>query len=105
MPSTLLSRQQAKLIAVTEFWDWQLHARCRTTGSATFLAPDGETAGPRIRREYAAKKICGDCPVRPHCLAHALNTPEPHGVWGGMTERERAGTKTPTTARPAPLAS
>lgn len=105
MPSTLLSRQQAKLTAVTEFWDWQLHARCRTTGSATFFAPDDEPAGPRIRRENDAKKICGDCPVRGHCLAHALGTPEPHGVWGGMTERERAGTKNPTTARSTPLAS
>ncbi|TSD40537.1 WhiB family transcriptional regulator [Rhodococcus sp. KBS0724] len=58
-----------------------------------------------MRRENAAKKICGDCPVRSHCLTHALDTPEPHGVWGAMTERERAGTKNPATAQSAPLAS
>lgn len=105
MPSTLLSRQQANLPAVTDFWDRQLRAQCRHTGSATFFGPDNETAGQRIRRENDAKKICRACPARPYCLTHALHTPEPHGVWGGTAERERAGTQNPTTARATPLAS
>ncbi|MFC0452282.1 WhiB family transcriptional regulator [Rhodococcus jostii] len=87
---TQLSRQPTKLTAATDFWDWQLHARCRSTGSATFFAPEGEPAGQRIRREHDAKKICLDCEVRLQCLAHALDTPDQHGVWGGVTERERA---------------
>jgi WhiB family redox-sensing transcriptional regulator len=31
-----------------------------------------------------AKALCGDCPVRPACLAGALDRNEPWGVWGGQ---------------------
>jgi WhiB family redox-sensing transcriptional regulator len=30
-----------------------------------------------------AKALCVDCPVRPACLAGALDRREPWGVWGG----------------------
>lgn len=36
-----------------------------------------------------AKAICAGCPVRHDCLDHALETREPHGVWGGKDEFER----------------
>lgn len=51
----------------------------------------------------AAKKICGACDVRPDCLALALSLGTVMGVWGGLTERERASLKraarTPAPAR------
>jgi WhiB family redox-sensing transcriptional regulator len=30
-----------------------------------------------------AKSLCSDCPVRPACLAGAMQRREPWGVWGG----------------------
>jgi len=30
-----------------------------------------------------AKSLCSDCPVRPACLAGAVERREPWGVWGG----------------------
>jgi WhiB family redox-sensing transcriptional regulator len=36
-----------------------------------------------------AKTICGMCAVRQTCLEFALTNREKHGVWGGLTERER----------------
>ncbi|HEV7534577.1 MAG TPA: WhiB family transcriptional regulator, partial [Acidimicrobiia bacterium] len=36
-----------------------------------------------------AKTICSMCAVRKPCLEFALTTREKHGVWGGLTERER----------------
>jgi WhiB family transcriptional regulator, redox-sensing transcriptional regulator len=30
-----------------------------------------------------AKAVCVDCPIRPRCLAGALERCEPWGVWGG----------------------
>ncbi len=30
-----------------------------------------------------AKALCQDCPIRPGCLAGALERREPWGVWGG----------------------
>ena len=36
------------------------------------------------------KRVCRDCPVRERCLAQALGSGEPLGVWGGLTPAERA---------------
>ena len=36
-----------------------------------------------------AKTICRQCPVRMSCLEYAMEEPVDHGIWGGMTERER----------------
>jgi hypothetical protein len=39
--------------------------------------------------QTAARDICGSCPVRRSCMAHALATAEPEGIWGGFDESER----------------
>lgn len=36
-----------------------------------------------------ARELCGSCPVRAECREYALTLPEHHGVWGGLSERER----------------
>ena len=36
-----------------------------------------------------AKRIYGAREVRTQCLSHALAADEHHGVWGGLSERER----------------
>jgi hypothetical protein len=38
----------------------------------------------------AAREICDNCPVLDDCRAYALATGEPAGIWGGLTEPERA---------------
>lgn len=35
------------------------------------------------------KRICTPCPVKAECLAYAKERGIDHGVWGGLTERER----------------
>jgi len=37
-----------------------------------------------------AKRVCGACPVRAECLDWAVETRQDAGVWGGLTENERA---------------
>ena len=44
--------------------------------------------GPAQDMSFALA-VCCRCPVRVVCLAAALNTGEPHGIWGGLTEEER----------------
>jgi WhiB family transcriptional regulator, redox-sensing transcriptional regulator len=49
---------------------------CRSSDPELFFAEspvDVETA----------KALCVDCPIRPECLAGALDRREPWGVWGG----------------------
>lgn len=36
-----------------------------------------------------AKKLCAVCPVRAECLNYALVANEAHGIWGGLSPRER----------------
>ena len=38
----------------------------------------------------AARRICAGCEVRLDCLAVVLATPAAEGIWGGMTQQERA---------------
>ncbi|MFJ2740684.1 WhiB family transcriptional regulator [Streptomyces sp. NPDC087440] len=61
--------------------EWGERARCLT------LDPDDLFVEGAAQNR--AKAACGGCPVRTECLAHALDRRIEHGIWGGMTERER----------------
>jgi len=60
--------------------------------------------GPqRRRREAEAKAVCHRCPVITECRVHALRVHEPYGIWGGLSEEERATlvrTRRPIVAAP-----
>ena len=75
---------------VADRWEWQFEGACRETGSESFYHPDGERGAARRLRDAAAKEICARCPVIDACREHALALREPFGVWGGLTEDERA---------------
>jgi len=75
-------------------WDeevaWQDRAACRHGDPNLFFSPPaGESKEERRARETKAKTVCNDCPVRAACLAYAVMTREPYGVWGGLGESER----------------
>jgi len=61
---------------------WEGAAACRGADADLFFAP-GAT------HEQRAKSVCRECPVRWECLAYALRNRVEHGVWGGLTDRER----------------
>lgn len=44
-----------------------------------------------------SKGVCAACPVRVECLTWALEHDERHGVWGGLSERERRRLRKPAT--------
>jgi hypothetical protein len=39
--------------------------------------------------QHIIKQICSDCPIRFLCLDYAITAREQHGIWGGMTTKER----------------
>ena len=61
---------------------WRQRAACRGTDLDVFFPERGETAGP-------ARQLCARCQVRQPCLDYALSNRITHGIWGGLTERER----------------
>ncbi|MGW3570168.1 WhiB family transcriptional regulator [Streptomyces sp. NPDC000941] len=46
-----------------------------------------------------ARVLCADCPMRADCLDYALETREPHGIWGGHTPKERQDILKPKPAQ------
>ncbi|GGX84006.1 WhiB family transcriptional regulator [Streptomyces minutiscleroticus] len=60
---------------------WSERAACR--------AVDPEELFVEGAAQHRAKAVCSGCLVRTECLAYALDHRIEHGVWGGMTERER----------------
>jgi WhiB family redox-sensing transcriptional regulator len=61
---------------------WRQFAACRGVDPEVFHPTEEEDPS-------RAQAICAECPVQEVCLEHALAVREKHGVWGGLTERER----------------
>ena len=66
----------------TKKGDWRIAALCAQTDQEAFFPEKGGST-----RE--AKKVCLTCEVREECLEYALGNDERHGIWGGLSERER----------------
>jgi WhiB family transcriptional regulator, redox-sensing transcriptional regulator len=61
---------------------WRELAACRSFDLEVFFPERGESAEP-------ARQVCAACPVRQPCLDYAISNRIMHGIWGGLTERER----------------
>lgn len=65
-----------------ELGEWADHGACIDEDPDLFFPERGASIAP-------ARAICRLCPVKAECLEHALRNDERHGIWGGMSERER----------------
>ena len=63
-------------------YPWDHRSKEVTVTPDLFYPQRGGTARP-------AKLICEFCPVKQECLDYAIENGEKHGVWGGLSERER----------------
>lgn len=71
-----------------DFWDWREDGACKGYPELFYNGED-ERKGIRRAKEREAKEVCAECPVLAQCREYALETGEPYGVWGGLTEMER----------------
>jgi len=62
--------------------DWRTLAVCANISGDIFFPDIDESTKLAI-------EICESCPVKKHCLTHALEQNENLGIWGGKTEEER----------------
>jgi WhiB family redox-sensing transcriptional regulator len=62
--------------------DWYKDAVCATTDPESFFPEKGGST-------KEAKAVCQICKVSTQCLESAIARGEKHGIWGGMSERER----------------
>ncbi len=69
---------------------WYVNAACRGPNHQIFYPPPRlERRSDKRARELRAKEICAECKVVDECRSHAVISQEQHGIWGGLTERER----------------
>lgn len=64
--------------------DWRSEALCSKSDPELFFSPGA-------LEHKMAKRVCRLCPVQRECLVYAMDAPIDHGIWGGLTERERHG--------------
>lgn len=64
------------------------HAPCQTHDPERWFPNGTDTEGQR-----RAKELCATCPVVVECLQYALDNGEDYGVWGGLSEQERANAR------------
>ena len=62
--------------------EWMADAACIGKPQAWWFPSRGEESS-------RAKETCAGCPVLDTCREYALGKGEHHGIWGGMSERER----------------
>lgn len=78
----------AALIAdLADIPDWQTRGACRLQDAELWF-PIGQSNEARAQEEEA-KAVCYRCPVMERCGQWALETRQPSGVWGGLSERDR----------------
>jgi transcription factor WhiB len=68
--------------------DWRASAACREEDPELFHPIGTSTAA--LQDTEQARAICRRCPVVADCLDYALNAPVHDGIFGGLTEKERA---------------
>lgn len=67
--------------------EWELKGLCRSGEYDPDLwSPTGRNFE---RKSQIAIDICYDCPVMMQCASWALSRHEEHGVWGGLSEKDR----------------
>lgn len=62
--------------------DWKQAGSCVGVNPNLFFPERGQST-------LEAKEVCRTCVIREACLEYALSAVEKHGIWGGMSERER----------------
>jgi WhiB family transcriptional regulator, redox-sensing transcriptional regulator len=70
--------------------NWQASAACGGMAAQLFFGSDGERPQECQMREAKAAAVCARCPVRAQCLDYALVNSIKHGVWGGLSQEQRA---------------
>lgn len=76
---------------------WRYKAKCRGMDTELWYPPRDKEKYKNIADK--SKAICfgrdgfPECPVRSECLLYAERMDEQHGIWGGMSHRERNALK------------
>jgi WhiB family redox-sensing transcriptional regulator len=73
---------------------WRYKARCKGVADTDIFYPPRDKDLYKVIADEAKTYCFGEngknpCPARLNCLWDAVEREEPHGIWGGMSHRER----------------
>ena len=77
--------------------DWRYTAKCRGMDTELWYPPRDKAKYKNIADK--SKAVCfgkdgaPECPVRLQCLLYSDKMDEQHGIWGGLSHRERNALK------------
>jgi WhiB family redox-sensing transcriptional regulator len=77
--------------------EWRYEAKCFGMDTEMWYPPRDKTKYKTIAAQ--SKAVCygkdgfPECPVRKECLLYSDKMEEQHGIWGGMSHRERNALK------------
>jgi WhiB family redox-sensing transcriptional regulator len=89
MTATLEQRE----VSTNSADDWRHDSACADAKNSDIFFPLGVDPDSEDEPPYPspdAKAICDRCPVRVECLAYALRSQIPYGIYGGMSAYERS---------------
>ena len=77
-----------------EYEEWKESANCAGIENPDVFFPPRDKVLYKVIAAEAKVYCVGDdvrkaCPVRAECLLTAIRDDEQHGIWGGMSHRER----------------
>ena len=81
------------MVEADETLEWQEDSACRDFDNLLFFGEEGESELEKQAREAKAKSVCRTCPVQEPCLEFAMDSNQKYGIWGGLTDKERASLK------------
>jgi WhiB family redox-sensing transcriptional regulator len=75
-------------------WEWLDKASCKDIENPDIFFPPRDKELYRLQADEAKTYCYGGngmsaCPVRQRCLWQAIEQDKQHGIWGGMSHRER----------------
>jgi len=76
---------------------WRYEAKCQGRDTELWFPPRDKSKYRNIAEK--SKAVCygkdglPECPVRKQCLLYSEKMNEQHGIWGGMSHRERNALK------------
>jgi phage terminase small subunit len=79
--SPTAAKKWRKLIEATE--EAKVIPPCQQTDPEAWFTDD-------MSIYMRAKAMCKECPVQALCADFAIENKEPHGVWGGLSPKERS---------------
>ncbi|QRY43140.1 WhiB family transcriptional regulator [Mycolicibacterium boenickei] len=78
----------AAALGIVNRESWQAKGACRNHKTPDIWYPHKKSPPDQT---IEARSICIGCEVREKCLQYAMDHPDERGIWGGLTELERAG--------------